>query len=68
MPFVQGRLRNAPLTVTIRTECGHCGEPLQIELTHELHFKLPQGPREPLVFQPFVDLDSLKDPSIIDAF
>jgi hypothetical protein len=65
---VQGRLRNTPLTVTIQTECRHCAEPIQISLSHELEVKNGEGPREPLVFMPFVDFAGLKDPSIIEAF
>jgi hypothetical protein len=65
---VQGRLRNTTLTVTILTECRHCAEPIRLELNQDLNFTIPRGPREPLVFLPFVDFGKLKDPSIIDAF
>jgi hypothetical protein len=65
---VQGRLRGTPLTVTIQTECRHCAEPIQILLNHELEVRNVEGPSDPLVFMPFVDFASLKDPDIIDSF
>jgi hypothetical protein len=67
-PFVQGRLRNAFLSCTIRTECGHCRQKMMIELDSELNHRILEGPANPLVFLPFVDLPQVKDPSIIDAF
>jgi hypothetical protein len=37
-------------------------------LTEALTVRELEGPADPLVFMPFVDFASLKDPSIIDAF
>jgi hypothetical protein len=65
---VQGRLRNASLSCTIRTECGHCRRPITFELDSGLNHRVLEGPSDPLVFLPFVDLPQVKDPSIIDAF
>jgi len=65
---VQGRLREAPLSGDIRTECGHCRRPIALELDSELNHRILEGPANPLVFLPFVDLPNLKAPSIIDAF
>jgi hypothetical protein len=67
-PFVQGRLREAPLSCAIRTECGHCRRPIAFELDRELNHRILEGPADPLIFLPFVDFPQLKDPSIIDAF
>jgi len=65
---VQGRLRGTFLSCEIHTECGHCGQPIGIELDSDLNHQILKGPTNPLVFVPFVDFDKLKDPSIIDAF
>lgn len=67
-PFVQGRLRNAFLSCTTQTKCGHCDRSIVIELDSELNYRILEGPADPLVFLPFVDLPQVKDPSIIDVF
>ncbi len=68
MPFVQGRLRNENLSFVIQTECGHCHQPLQIEMDSKLKFHLSTSGAEPVIYSPLVDFGSLEDPSIIDAF
>jgi hypothetical protein len=67
MPFVQGHLRNASLSVSFRSECAHCARPLRIEIDSGLGYTVEDG-AEPLVFVPLVDFERLKDPSIIHAF
>ncbi len=67
MPFVQGHLRNQSLTVTFRTECGHCARPLGIAVDSELGYRVEQG-AEPLILLPLVDFKKIKDPHIIDVF
>jgi hypothetical protein len=68
MPFVQGHLRGQPVSVEIRTECAHCSQPLHIEVDSELRHRVAEVAADPLVFVPFVDFDTLKEPSIIDPF
>jgi len=67
MPFVQGHLRNEPLTVTIETECAHCSRSMRIEVDSRLDYRVLEGD-EPRIFVPLVDFEKLKDPSIIDGF
>ena len=67
-PFVQGRLRNESLSVTVETECRHCGEPISIEIDQDLKYNINTGAKEALVFAPFVDLEKIAEPSIIDGF
>ena len=67
MPFVQGHLRNESIAVTIKTECAHCSRSIQIELDSESNYRVVEG-ADPLVFVPLVNFETLKDPSIIDAF
>jgi len=68
-PFVQGRLQERDLAVTVRSACAHCDDPLTIELTSGLRVTVrgDDNPR-PMIFVPDVNLPALKDPSIIDAF
>jgi hypothetical protein len=68
MPFVQGQLRGEPLSFTIETECGHCQEPIRIEIDSELKYQVLEGGPEPSVYMPTVDLQKLDEPSIIDSF
>ncbi len=66
-PFVQGRLRNEKLTFEIETECGHCGQPIHIQMDSELNYRVLEPGAEPLVCVPRVDVHKL-EPSIIDGF
>ena len=68
MPFVQGQLRGEKLSVVIKTECGHCREPLHIEIDSELKYRVLEEGAEPLIHVPLVDLQKLDEPSIIDSF
>ena len=65
---MQGQLRNEKLTCRVDTTCAHCGQPIQIEIDSDLHYRVLSDPAQPLLFVPMVDFDRLKDPSIIDAF
>jgi hypothetical protein len=65
---VQGQLRGQPLTIQIETQCGHCGEPLTLEIDSRLNYRVEQSGAAPLIFAPMVDFARLEDPSIIDAF
>jgi hypothetical protein len=65
---VQGQLRGQPLSFRIETQCGHCGEPLTLEIDSQLNYRVIQSGAAPLIFAPMVAFTRLKDPSIIDAF
>lgn len=65
---MQGQLRSESLSTAIRTECGHCAQPLDIKIDSELGYEVDQTGASPFVFVPLVDFDKLTDPSIIDAF
>ena len=67
MPFVQGHLRNASVSVSFRTECAHCARRLQIDVDSQLRCSVADG-ANPLIFVPLVNFEKLKDPSIIHAF
>jgi len=67
-PFVQGRLRNEKLTVTVRTECAHCKTQMEMTIDSDLNLMVKDKESRPMVFVPDVDLLNLKDESIIDAF
>jgi len=68
VPFVQGRLYHADLTVTITTSCAHSGLPLQIELDSQLNYRVQPDDARPLVFTPQVDWETFRAPNIIDAY
>jgi len=67
-PFVQGRLRNEKLTVTVRTECAHCKTPMEMTIDSDLNIAVKDGEYRPMAFMPDVDLLNLKEESIINAF
>jgi len=67
MPFVQGHLRNASVSVSFRTECAHCARRMQIDVDGQLGYSVADG-TDPLIFVPLVNFQKLKDPSIIHAF
>jgi hypothetical protein len=68
VPFVQGRLRGEKLSCLIRTECGHCHQPLHLEINSDLEYRVVDEGAKPLVYAPMVDLHKLDEPSIIDRF
>ena len=68
MPFVQGHLRGEPLSFIIETECGHCHQPIHIEIDSQLKYRVVESGTEPLVYVPMVDVHKLEEPSIIDGF
>ncbi len=67
MPFVQGHLRNEALSVSIESECAHCGQPMQLEVDSELRYQVLEGGK-PIVFVPLLDFEKLEAPNIIDDF
>jgi len=68
MPFVQGQLRHASLSIRIDSECAHCGKPLGIEIDSDLRYRAEAGAADALVFVPLVDFAKLRARSIIDDF
>ncbi len=65
---MQGQLRHENLEMTIYTECGHCHQPLAIEIDSALSYRVLTPGAEPVIVTPTVNFEKLKDPSIIDAF
>jgi hypothetical protein len=65
---VQGQLRSENLTFHIETRCGHCDQPLHLEVNSDLDVHVVEKEAEPLIFVPQVNFGRLQDPSIIDAF
>jgi hypothetical protein len=65
---VQGQLRKKTVSLTIKTQCGHCGEPMALRINSDFDYQILAGSTEPLIFLPQVDFNKLADPSIIDAF
>jgi hypothetical protein len=65
---VQGRLRAEPLTVSIETNCKHCGRPIGIEMDSDLNYRLADADARPLVFMPDLDWGSFREPNIIHAY
>ena len=68
MPFVQGQLRNERLSYKVTTECGHCQQAIHIEIDSGLKYRVLDQEPEPMVYMPFVNFETLDDPSIINAF
>ena len=67
-PFVQGRLRNEKLTVTVRTECAHCKTPMEMTIDSDLNITVKDRESRPMAFMPDVDLLNIKEENIINAF
>jgi hypothetical protein len=67
VPFVQGQLQGKNLSCVIQSECGHCHQPIQIELDSELNIHVEAGAEQVLVYSPLLDIHKL-EPSIIDGF
>jgi hypothetical protein len=67
-PFVQGKLRDEPLSFDIESECACCKKPIRFTMRHDLTFTLDDLSSEPVFFVPMVDFTRLKAPSIIERF
>ncbi len=67
-PFVQGRLRNEAMSVRIKSSCAHCGKSIELTVDSDLNCTVHDPDARPLVFVPDVDLLSLHEESIINAF
>jgi hypothetical protein len=68
VPFVQGRLRETPLRVTIASRCAHCDRPIDVEIDSDLGFGLRESAAKPVICIPIVDFAKLRAPNIIDDF
>ena len=73
-PFVQGRLQSAfdknsqLLSIVVKTECAHCGQPLHIEIDREMRRRVEAEGANPWVFIADVGFSKLTEPSIVDVF
>jgi hypothetical protein len=67
-PFVQGRIRNQPVSVYIESVCAHCARPLRLTVDHELRFQVHGAAARPLVFSPQVDWATFDEPNITHGF
>ena len=54
--------------VRVNTECAHCHEPIELRIDSELNYIVKDEDSEPVIFIPDVDLLTLKEESIINAF
>ncbi len=61
-------MRNEDLSVTVDTECHHCGVPLTLEVDSEMNVRVEEVGAEPLVFIPDVAVFDVEGPSIVDDF
>ena len=57
-PFVQGRLRKKYVSVTVETECAHCGWSMAFEVDSRLKTGVHTYGAEPIVFYPQIDWDN----------
>ncbi len=67
-PFVQGRLRGEPVSITVETRCEHCLESMTLEVDSDMNVRVEQPGAEPMVFVADVPLLDIKAPSIVDDF
>jgi hypothetical protein len=67
-PFVQGRLRGTPLTVTMASACSWCNRPLRLEVTDALDWRLLDAPESMLVFEPEIDWSTFTGPTIVHDY
>lgn len=67
-PFVEGRLRNEPLSIEIRTTCVHCGREMTLVVGSDLRYEVAQKDADPHVFEPRVDWSTFHGPNIIHHY
>jgi len=54
--------------VEIKTSCAHCGDPIELIVDSDLKYGIARGGPSPLVFEPDVNWNEFKDPTIIDGY
>ena len=67
-PFVQGRLRGRKLSITVKTSCACCNEPMELEIDSDMNIHGRPDEIDPIIFIPDVDLMALDEPNIISSF
>ncbi len=67
-PFVQGRLRDEEVSVSVVSECALSKRPMYMEIDSDMNCSCEDPNCSPVIFVPDVDFKSVKDPNIIDAF
>ncbi|MFH1116027.1 MAG: hypothetical protein V1792_19105 [Pseudomonadota bacterium] len=54
--------------MTVVSECAHCKRPMRMEIDSDMNCRCEDDDCSPMIFVPEVDFQTLKDPSIIEAF
>lgn len=67
-PFVQGRLREEKLEVSVVTECAMTGRELRMVIDSDLGFQILTPGADPYVFQPHLDWEQFSAPNIIHDY
>ena len=67
-PFVEGRLRQEPLTIDIETTCEHCERAMAMRVDSELRYEVTSPGAAPIVFEPRLDWSTFTDPNIIAKY
>ena len=67
-PFVQGRLREEKLEVSVVTECAMTGRELRMVIDSDLEFQILTPGAAPYVFQPHLDWEQFSAPNIIHDY
>ena len=67
-PFVQGRLREEKLEVTVVTECSQTGRELRLQIDSDLNCRVLSPGADPYVFEPHLDWSRFTAPNIIHDY
>jgi hypothetical protein len=54
--------------VSVASECAHCNKTMRMEIDSDMNCSCQEADCTPVIFVPEVNLKTLKDPNIIDAF
>ena len=65
---MQGKLTHHYLSVSIETQCAHCGQALHIDVDSQMKSSVQEQGAAPLVFMPGVDWKTFAGRTIIDAY
>ena len=67
-PFVQGRLRDEEVSISVASECALSKRPMNMEIDSDMNCTCEDQNCNPVIFVPDVDFKNVRDPNIIDAF
>jgi hypothetical protein len=57
-----------PVSAAVRSECAACKTRTEFTVDSEFRSRIDSGPASPLIFQPSIDWNSFRAPTIVNDY